>query len=77
MLESYVDVEQPRGEVAQARRAESTLAQILELASTHSRVDHPLCRKCLDNIMRELQDKTAAVQAQAQAYEDALRSLQV
>jgi hypothetical protein len=72
-----VDVEQPRGEEPQPRRAERTLAHLFELASTHSRVDHPICRKCLDNVLQELSNKTAAVQAQAKAYEDALTCLQV
>lgn len=76
MLESYVDVEQPgKGAPPPVRSGPGGLRHILELASAHGRIDHPICAKCLDNIMRDLQEKTAAVQTQAQAYQEALQSL--
>lgn len=75
MLDSYVDVEQPGQSAQPVRSGPGGLRHILELASAHGRIDHPICAKCLDQIMRDFQDKTAAVQAQAQAYEDALHSL--
>lgn len=75
MLDSYVDVEQPGKGATPGRSGPGGLRHILELASAHGRIDHPICAKCLDNIMRDLQEKTAAVQAQAHAYEEALQSL--
>ena len=75
MLESYVDVEQPGQGARTGQSGPSGLRHILELASAHGRIDHPICAKCLDNIMRDLQERTAAVQAQAQAYQEALQSL--
>jgi hypothetical protein len=53
------------------------LAQLFERASLETQVEHPLCAKCLDNVARELEERVAAVEAQARAYEDALATLQV
>jgi hypothetical protein len=84
MLGSYVDVEQPRGVHQASPQAPPSralgfrcLTEIFELASTHTRVNHPLCPKCLEHVMRELQDQTKAAEAQAKAYEAALDRLQV
>eukprot|EP00892_Ulva_mutabilis_P009663 jgi/Ulvmu1/7069/UM033_0130.1 len=76
MLESYVDVTQPGAATAPAIKGGlSGLAQILDLATTHSQIDHPICGKCLESVKRELQDSIAAAEAQASAYEAALKSL--
>lgn len=78
MLESYVDVTQPAAASAPAIKSGlSGLTQILDLATTHSQIDHPICAKCLENVKRELQDSIVAAEAQASAYEAALKSLLV
>jgi hypothetical protein len=53
------------------------LTQIFELATTHTHLDHPLCTKCLDNVAKELQERAKAAEDLAQAYDDAVRELQV
>lgn len=78
MLESYVDVTQPAAPSAStAKGGFSGLAEILELATSHSHIDHPMCARCLEIVKRELQDNIAAAEAQAAAYEAALNSLLV
>ena len=78
MLDSYVDVTQPAAASLPAVKGGfSGLAHILELATSHSQIDHPICAKCLDNVKREIQDSIAAAEAQASAYEAALKSLLV
>lgn len=78
MLESYVDVTQPATiAVPAAKGGLSGLTQILDLATTHSQIDHPICAKCLENVKRELQDNITTTEAQASAYEAALKSLLV
>lgn len=78
MLDSYVDVTQPApASVPSAKGGFSGLAHILELATSQSHIDHPICAKCLEQVKRELQDSIAAAEAQASAYESALKSLLV
>lgn len=83
LASSYVDVNTAGPSTSAAARAPAkpsgyqNLTHVLELATTQTHVDHPLCAKCLDNVARELQDEAQAAEAQAQAYEEALATLQV
>lgn len=82
LASSYVDVNTAGPSTSAVTRVagkpsgHQNLTHILELATTQTHVDHPLCAKCLDNVARELQDEAQAAEEQAHAYEEALATLQ-
>jgi hypothetical protein len=83
MMGSYVDVRDApgqlsaRGSGAKASGAFEAMTRIFETAASGTHVDHPLCAKCLDHVAKALQERTAAAEARARAYQGALASIQV
>ena len=77
---SYVDVreavKQPRREPKRSSSLHD-LGRVLELATTETHFDHPLCAKCLDAVGKELQERLSEAEQLARAYEHALAELQV
>ena len=61
----------------QAASAFQNLAQMFEAATETTHMDHPMCPKCLDRAITELQEQAASAEQLTLAYEDALAALQV
>lgn len=52
------------------------LSEVLELATSQTHFDHPLCAKCLDAVGKELAERLGEAEALAHAHEAALTELQ-